>query len=86
MEKIESVVLGCTHFLYLREAIEDFFTHGIEIFDGHSGTVNYVRQTLEALDILAQEGSGGYSILNSKSLAMKHQSQELFERYLNLKR
>lgn len=86
LEKIESVVLGCTHFLYCEPSIQSFFNHGVKIFDGHQGTVNHVIDLLEAYDLLEARGPGGYEIINSKSEAMKKQSRILLDHYLAMKR
>jgi glutamate racemase len=86
LEKIESVVLGCTHFLYCESSIQSFFNHGVKIFDGHQGTVNHVIDLLEEHDLLETRGPGGYEIINTKSEAMKNQSRILLDQYLNLKR
>jgi glutamate racemase len=85
LDRIESIVLGCTHFLYLREVLIKVLGHKIQIFDGNSGTVNRVIQILSELDIESREGIGGYSIENSESEEMVRLSCQLYETYQKMK-
>jgi glutamate racemase len=50
-----TVVLGCTHFPYFRKHIGAFFP-GAEIIDGTEGTVNHLKNTLEAQSLLRDSG------------------------------
>ena len=43
---LRAVVLGCTHFVWLRGAVEKVVP-GVEIFDGNEGLVRYLHQVLE---------------------------------------
>lgn len=36
----ETVVLGCTHFIFYRALIQELVGHRIHVIDGHAGTVN----------------------------------------------
>lgn len=45
-EKIDGVVLGCTHYPFLRQQIEQFFPNA-QIFDGLEGTVRQLKRKLE---------------------------------------
>lgn len=46
LENFETIVLGCTHFIYYREMIQDLVGSGIEIIDGNAGTVNNLKRVL----------------------------------------
>ena len=45
-EQIDGIVLGCTHYPFLRKQIEQFFPEAL-IFDGLEGTVKQLRRRLE---------------------------------------
>ncbi len=42
LNKTQTVVLGCTHFLYFYEALRRFLPSHVELIDGHDGTVRHV--------------------------------------------
>jgi glutamate racemase len=49
--KFDAIVLGCTHFIFLKDSISDYFK-GIKIYDGNEGTVNRLKNLLMRDDIL----------------------------------
>jgi len=49
--QIDGIVLGCTHYPFLRRQIETFFP-GAAIFDGREGTVRQLRRLLEETNSL----------------------------------
>ncbi len=85
LDSIESIVLGCTHFLYLREVFFKIIGRKIQIFDGNSGTVNRVIQILSELNLESQGVTGGYAIENSESEDKVRLSYQLFETYQKMK-
>lgn len=85
-EAIGSVVLGCTHFLYLEEALEDLFSGRIRIFNGNHGTVNRVIQILSERDLESRTGGQELLIENSGPSEMIDQSRRLFKAYQQIKR
>ena len=65
-EHIDSLVLGCTHFVYYRGALRQLLAPETAIIDGNEGTVRHLADTLAQRDELAPEHShGGVTILNS---------------------
>ncbi|MBQ9264759.1 MAG: glutamate racemase [Clostridia bacterium] len=50
--KVEAVVLGCTHYVFLKQAIAAFFP-GVPLIDGNEGTVRQLRRRLEEVDLLS---------------------------------
>ncbi len=86
-EKMESIVLGCTHFLYLKRVLMNIFGEGIKIYDGNIGTVNRVKQILMEKSLVTDnQTKGSIRIENSLSDDMVKQSFELFNKYQELKR
>ena len=56
--KIDGIVLGCTHYPFLRRKIEQFFPEA-GIFDGREGTVRQLRRRLEETDSLTKNTEKG---------------------------
>lgn len=48
-----AVVLGCTHFVFLRNMLREMFDPRVRFFDGNLGTANQVKRILETRNILA---------------------------------
>ncbi|HOP63333.1 MAG TPA: glutamate racemase [Spirochaetota bacterium] len=42
-----TVVLGCTHFIFFKNALKEILPSHIEIIDGNTGTVNNLKRILE---------------------------------------
>lgn len=57
-EKIDAVVLGCTHYPFLRRQIESFFP-AAQFFDGLEGTVRQLERRLRETDSLAPASHTG---------------------------
>lgn len=63
---IDAVVLGCTHYLHVSDAIAKALGGNVQIFDGALGTAKETERRLGALNILnPSEKTGHLSILNS---------------------
>lgn len=54
-KNVEGVVLGCTHYLFLRPLIHDFYNGHIKIFDGNAGTARRLKAVLEEGSLLAED-------------------------------
>lgn len=63
--QIDAVVLGCTHYSFLREAIGTHFLPGTPILDGNEGTVRQLARRLDAIDALRAEGEGQVRLCTS---------------------
>lgn len=66
LESIDSVVLGCTHFVFYRDYFREFLPESTKIVDGNEGTINHLRKILdernELADVLDQ---GSITLTNS---------------------
>ncbi len=51
--KVDAVVLGCTHYLFVKAQIQDYLGPHIKIYDGNLGTALHLKNRLEQLDLLA---------------------------------
>ena len=62
--KVDSVVLGCTHYPFVKKAILD--TLGpVPVFDSTQGTARQLRRRLEAAGLMAPAGQTGGVVLRS---------------------
>ena len=81
-KKISSVVLGCTHFPFVKDAIAKFAPDA-EFFDGAFGTARETVRRLTESDLLSVEKDGYVQMENSlPGDEMTDRSWELFERRL----
>lgn len=82
MENVKSVVLGCTHYVFLKEAVKAVFGKDVQIFDGNFGTVKHLKHKLEQLDQLNDSNQvSEIKIINSLSEEMVMRSNELLKLY-----
>ncbi len=79
---VKSVVLGCTHFVFLKEAVRSVLGENVEIFDGNYGTVKHLKHKLKILNQLNENNpSSEIKIVNSLSSEMVERSNELLNLY-----
>lgn len=45
-DRYETVVLGCTHFIFYRDLLQTLAGEGVELIDGNQGTVNHLVDTV----------------------------------------
>lgn len=66
-EQIDGIVLGCTHYPFLRRQIEGFFPNA-QIFDGREGAVRQLSRRLDETGRrTTQSGPGSVELLTSGS-------------------
>lgn len=46
IDSIESIVLGCTHFIFIKDYLKDKYKNQIRIFDGNLGTIKNLKNRL----------------------------------------
>lgn len=64
--RVDSIVLGCTHFPFVRDAIVRNFGRPVDIFDGAAGTARETQRRLEKAGLLCDRaGSGSVELRNS---------------------
>ena len=64
-ERVDAVVLGCTHYVFLRDMIRDLLPERIAITDGNAGTARQLRRVLERNGLLNTEGPGSVELETS---------------------
>ena len=57
-QPIEAVVLGCTHYVFLKDVIPQHLP-GVPLIDGNEGTIRQLHRRLEELNILTPEKNTG---------------------------
>lgn len=62
--KTDAIVLGCTHYLFIRRALQAI-APGIPLVDGNEGTVRQLGHVLEQSGLLNLCGPGGYELHTS---------------------
>ena len=58
MDKVDAVVLGCTHYVFLRPILTDMLSPNVQVLDGNEGTARQLRRVLEERGLLS-DGEGG---------------------------
>lgn len=64
MGKVDAIVLGCTHYPFVRRVIRRIMGDGVELVDGSGGTARETLRRLREADLL-EEGEGSLTIENS---------------------
>ena len=82
LSSIDSVVLGCTHFVFYRDYFRELLPDTAAIIDGNEGTVRHLGVVLESLGKLAPEDAeGSIELANSDTSARIAQlAQSLLDR------
>ncbi|MGN0754545.1 MAG: glutamate racemase [Aristaeellaceae bacterium] len=64
LTKVDAVVLGCTHYVFLRPILRQILPDTAAVLDGNEGTARQLRRVLAARDLLA-EGPGSITLETS---------------------
>jgi len=86
-ENISTVVLGCTHYIFIKKELEKFMPH-VKLIDGNRGTVANLRRILDQRGLLADQSRRDRNIeFFSTADPDKFLSlyQQLFDYYLESK-
>ena len=63
-EQVDAIVLGCTHYPFLREPIQRLFP-GAEIFDGRYGTAMRLKSLLDQNHLRSDDSTGSVEYQSS---------------------
>ena len=84
-DKVDAVVLGCTHYVFLRRAVAAHFSPSTTIIDGNEGTVRQLESVLKRRSLSAEgDGKGTVALLSSGGDASLGVLQNLFKENLEL--
>lgn len=73
LDSIDSVVLGCTHFVFYRDYFREFLPARTNIVDGNEGTINHLRKILELNNELASDSQEGSITLTNSDTSLRMQ-------------
>ena len=76
--EVAAVVLGCTHFVWVKDAIKSAAPQA-EIFDGNIGLARHLREILTEKDMLRESGEGGFELHTTSD---EPEKLETMRRYL----
>ena len=69
LNKVDAVVLGCTHYVFLRPILQDILPPTVSVLDGNEGTARQLRRVLAGKDLLS-DGPGGVQLETSGNPAL----------------
>ena len=80
LDEVDAVVLGCTHYVFLREMIQSMIPEHIAITDGNAGTARQLRRVLDERGLLNSAGEGSVRLLTSGTDADLERMKDLLQR------
>ncbi len=79
-EQVDAVVLGCTHYVFLHDAIRACFPPETAIVDGNAGTARQLKRRLEETGLLRRSGAPGrVTILSSLGKEGEERLRQLYQ-------
>ncbi|TCQ04633.1 glutamate racemase [Serpentinicella alkaliphila] len=86
LANVGAIVLGCTHYIFIKDSIRELVGDSIELIDGNRGTTNHLYKLLEEQHSKnkAKVNTEIKIVNSSKDLRMLDLSKELLEKQLNL--
>ena len=67
LTQVDSIVLGCTHFVFYRPVLRELLPAHVALIDGNRGTVLHLMDLLKQRGALCTQGHGGIVIENSSA-------------------
>ena len=65
LRKVDAVVLGCTHYVFLKDRIRAMLPEHIAITEGSEGTARQLKRVLARNRLLKENGEGQVELLTS---------------------
>lgn len=66
LSQVDALVLGCTHYVFMKHSLKEMLPAHIAVYDGNLGTARQLERVLRDNDLLAPEGTrGGYELKTS---------------------
>lgn len=76
--RVSAVVLGCTHYPFIKDALVKVINENVAVIDGSLGTVKQLKRMLKKRDLLNRnDEKGKITILNSKEDRLINLSYDL---------
>ncbi|MBI9107583.1 MAG: glutamate racemase [Spirochaetales bacterium] len=88
LNEFETIVLGCTHFIFYRKLIKEIVGNSIKIIDGNNGTINQLEKiaNLSNYKTSIKQSKQKISFYSSGVLDKKERTDELLKIIENLRR
>ncbi len=84
-DQLDAVVLGCTHYVFLKPMIREKLPDRILLTDGNAGTARQLRRVLESRGLLRGQGKGSVRMMTSgDGERMIPVMQRLFQKGLSI--
>jgi glutamate racemase len=64
MDQLDSIVLGCTHFVFFKEKLKKLLPENVQIVDGNAGTARHLKELMEQKNLLNSQG-GNITFFNT---------------------
>lgn len=68
--QVDALVLGCTHYVFLRPILSRLLPPHIQVMDGNLGTARQLARVLEREGLLNESGAGGVTFQTSGDAAV----------------
>jgi len=65
LDRVDAVVLGCTHYVFLKAMIREMLPEHIAITEGNEGTARQLRRVLQRADLLSDAAEGSVTFETS---------------------
>ena len=65
LSKVDAIVLGCTHYVFLKDMIQGMIPEHVLIAEGSEGTARQLKRVLEREGLLNEEGPGSLRLQTS---------------------
>ena len=69
LRRVDAVVLGCTHYVFLRPILQKLLPENVSVLDGNEGTARQLRRVLTAKELLS-DGPGSVTLETSGNPAI----------------
>jgi glutamate racemase len=79
---VQVVVLGCTHFVFVRLAIENCFAPRPLVVDGNQGTAANLVRELTRRDLLRQTGEDRHGAVEFITTGERERCEPIFQRLM----
>ncbi len=80
LQKVDAVVLGCTHYVFLKDRIRKMLPDRIIITEGNEGTAKQLKRVLAREHLLQEKGEGRVELETSGSPDDLEKMKRLMER------
>lgn len=77
-ENIDTLILGCTHYWFIKDLIQEIAGDQIKVIDTNQAVANHVKNTLMELNILNQDACGRVEFWSNST---KSNTKEIMKKY-----